>query len=95
MSSLVTVEVSAPGDRYTLMESGPRLAVHLAGPGAHGGTGPCICGFDRHAKDVGFSVGGGVTGPGVEHDVCAECAALAGDATITGTHRALFGKGSA
>lgn len=81
-AALVTVEVYVRGES----------AVHLAGPSETGGTGPCICGFDRHAQGVGFSVGGGVTGPGVEHDVCAECAALVGDSTISGTHAALFRK---
>ena len=94
--SLITVEVSMPDDRYTLLDSGSRLAVHLAGPGKTGGTGPCICGFDRFARGDdgqmlhGFSVGGGVTGPGVTHDVCAECRALVGDSHIRGTHAHLF-----
>ncbi|TFD09805.1 hypothetical protein E3T26_14350 [Cryobacterium sp. TMT1-21] len=94
--ALTTVECSMPGERYTLLDSGPHLALHLAGPGARGGTGPCICGFDRHARDangrhlVGFSVGGGVTGPGVRHAVCAGCASLAGGRTIRGTNAALF-----
>ena len=93
---LTTVECSMPGERYTLLGSGPHLALHLAGPAAGGGTGPCICGFDRHARDadgrhiVGFSVGGGITGPGVRHAVCAGCAALAGGRTIRGTNAALF-----
>ncbi|TFD41733.1 hypothetical protein E3T37_03515 [Cryobacterium sp. TMT2-10] len=93
---LTTVECSMPCEGYTLLDSGPNLALHLAGPGKLGGTGPCICGFDRHARDengrhiVGFSVGGGITGPGVWHTVCAGCAALAAGRTIRGMNAALF-----
>ncbi|QZN86916.1 hypothetical protein [Cellulomonas sp. C5510] len=93
---LVTIECSRPGDAYTLFSSGPTLDVHLAGRGEHGGTGPCLCGFDRHARAedgrslIGFSVGGGVTGPSFTHVPCEECAAAAGDAHITGTHAAMF-----
>ncbi len=98
---LVTIECSQPRDVYSLFEHGPRMAVHLAGPSNSGGTGPILCGFDRHARDpegrylVGFSVGGGVSGPGVNHDVCAECFQLAGGAAITGTHANLFAGGAA
>jgi hypothetical protein len=93
MSGLTTVEVSAPGDAYTLTQAGPTLVVHLAGPGATGGVGPCICGFNRFARDVGFSVGGGVSGPGYTHLPCPECAALAGeDNQIGGMHRAMFAR---
>jgi hypothetical protein len=87
---LTTIECSLPGQRYTLFESGPSLTVHLAGPGRTGGTGPCICGFDRFAKEVGFSVGGGTTGPGVKHDVCADCARLAAGRPVGGLHAELF-----
>ena len=87
--TLITVECSRPGDAYTLLGHGPQLDVHLAGSNGHG-TGPCLCGFDRHAPGVGFSVGGGVTGPNVRHDVCDECARIAGDALIRGTHAGLF-----
>lgn len=90
MMALTTIECSDPGARYTLMEAGPRLTVHLAGPGKTGGTGPCICGFDRHAKGIGFSVGGGWSGPGSNPRACAECARLAGDNPIHGIHRDLF-----
>lgn len=90
--SLVTIECARPGARYTLFESGP-CVIHLAGPGANGGTGPCICGFDR--TEVGFSVGGGTTDPGVLHEVCAECARLAGDQPIRGLRAALFTGASA
>lgn len=87
---VTTVECSRPGDAYTLFRSGPVLDVHLAAPSATGGIGPCLCGFDRFAEGVGFSVGGGSTGPGVNHEVCPECAGLAGDALVRGTHAGLF-----
>ena len=82
MSELVTID--------TLFSSGVDLDVHLAGPGSTGGTGKILCGFDRFARDIGFSVGGGVTGPGYRHHPCGDCAALAGDRSIRGTHRRLF-----
>lgn len=97
--SLTTIECSKPGAAYTLFESGPNLIVHLAGPGKTGGTGPCICGFDRHARDengrtiVGFSVGGGTTGPDVIHEVCSECLNLVDGREISGTHAVLFDRG--
>lgn len=89
MSALVTVECSAPEESYGPLEHSGGLVVHLAGPGKTGGTGPNICGYDRFLG--GFSVGGGVTGPGVKHNVCQGCTALVkpGD-TIAGTHRAYF-----
>lgn len=96
MATLTTVPCSMPGDSYRLFERPPReFTVHLAGPGEHGGTGPCICGFDRFARKdghyvVGFSVGGGFSGPGFIQRACAECARLVGDATIRGMHAALF-----
>lgn len=99
--TLTTVECSMPRATYTLFESGPRLKLHLAGRGKQGGTGPCICGFDRHARDedgrsiVGFSVGGGVTGPGVQHLVCTDCSSLAGGRQIRGTNAALFAPAAA
>lgn len=94
--SLVTIECSKPGAGYELFGPTVRCDIHLAGPGETGGTGPILCGFDRFARDetgrwfVGFSVGGGTSGPGVEHDVCTECARLAGDLPIHGLHAPLF-----
>jgi len=92
MSALITIEVSRPGDPYTLFKSGRVLDVHLAGL-TKPGTGPCLCGFDRFAKDVGFSVGGGFSGPGYHHNPCADCAALADGRPISGGHKNLFTKG--
>ena len=96
--TLTTVETSAPGERYALLETGPNLSLHLAAPSVYG-TGPCICGFDRHARDehgrslVGFSVGGGTYGPGVKHAVCQECARLIDGRPIKGTNASLFENG--
>ena len=95
--TLTTVETSGPGERYSLLESGPNLSLHLAAPTVHG-TGPCICGFDRFGRDeygdrVGFSVGGGVTGPGVKHTVCPECARLIDGRPIKGSNASLFENG--
>lgn len=93
--SLITIEVCGPGQRYTLFETGPDLTVHLAGPGASGGIGPCICGFDRHARGAdgrslyGFSVGGGVT-PATTHKRCPDCARLVDGQSINGVHAGLF-----
>lgn len=99
--SLVTIEVSKPFETYTVFKAGTDLFVHLAGPSESGGTGPCLCGFDRHARDekgyhyIGFSVGGGVTGPGYRHHPCPECTALIDGRDIYGTHRELFTTGGA
>jgi hypothetical protein len=90
--TLTTVETSAPGERYALFDHGPNLSLHLAAPTVYG-MGPCICGFDRFARDIGFSVGGGVTGPGVKHTVCQECARLIDGRPIKGTNASLFENG--
>ncbi len=86
--ALITVECARLGQAYTLIEAGPVLDVHLAGPGARGGTGPCICGYDRFGH--GFSVGGGTTGPGVHHEICPDCARLSVGAPISGLHAEMF-----
>lgn len=94
---LTTIEVSKPRARYALLDGGPAFDVHLAGPGQRGGVGPCLCGFDRHARDAdgkglhGFSVGGGFSGGSYRHEACAECKSAAGpEPIITGIHAALF-----
>ncbi|AYN58606.1 hypothetical protein PBI_MELONS_60 [Arthrobacter phage Melons] len=54
--------------------------IHLVRMTASGGTpGPTLCGVDRFAKGgPGFSMGGGISGPGVEAVPCPECEAVAG-----------------
>jgi hypothetical protein len=39
---------------------------------------------------IGFSVGGGVTGPGYHHHACAGCIELIDGRPIGGTHSYLF-----
>ncbi|AUV61617.1 hypothetical protein PP502_gp52 [Gordonia phage Beenie] len=90
--TLTTIECSRPGERYTLFESGRVLHVHLAAPSRFG-TGPCLCGFDRFGPGIGFSVGGGVTGPGYVHYPCRDCADLIDSRPIRGTHADLFDDG--
>lgn len=86
-NSVITIECSRPGEVYTMFESGTALDVHLAAPANGGGIGPCLCGFDRFGPDIGFSVGGGVTGPGYQHNPCMECLALVDGRSITGDAR--------
>ena len=77
ITSLCTLQFSwgglfdgRPADDYT---------VHLIRQKAGGGTpGPTLCGIDRFAKDVpGWSVGGGISGPGITHKPCPGCATAA------------------
>lgn len=53
--------------------------VHLIRGVAGGGTpGPTLCGIDRFADNApGWSVGGGVYGPGMTHTACPGCVAAA------------------
>lgn len=55
--------------------------VHLVRMVVNGGTpGPTLCGLDRFAKESpGWSVGGGVTGVGIELAPCPGCEAVAGE----------------
>lgn len=93
--TLTTVEVSKPGMAYTLATRGPRLDLHLAARRDRG-TGPCICGFDRFARDdkgrplYGFSIGGGTTGGRVRHDVCETCRDLIDGREVQGLNADLF-----
>lgn len=52
-------------------------AVHLVRRKAAGGTpGPTLCGIDRFAGGFpSWSVGGGISGPGIVHKPCPGCAA--------------------
>ncbi|MDQ0376569.1 hypothetical protein [Amycolatopsis thermophila] len=48
--------------------------VHLVRGTERGTPGPTLCGIDRFAPDApGWSVGGGVTGPGMVHTPCSSC----------------------
>lgn len=95
--SVVTVETSEPKQGYTLFGSpNTPMIIHLAGGAANSGTGPCLCGFDRHARDeegnhlYGFSVGGGTSGGNTTHRLCYECLVAAGDSPRRGTNAHLF-----
>jgi hypothetical protein len=54
-------------------------AVHLVRQLHRGGTpGPTLCGTDRFGDAApGWSLGGGISGPGIVHKPCPGCAAAA------------------
>ena len=55
-----------PVDDYT---------VHLITATDGGTPGPTLCGIDRfHEENAGWSVGGGISGPGITHEPCPGCA---------------------
>lgn len=76
-SALCTLQFSWGG----LFDGRPAdgYAVHLVRQKACGGTpGPTLCGIDRFAEDApGWSVGGGLSGPGITHAPCPGCATAA------------------
>lgn len=98
-TSVVTIQCSRRGHPYALIMDEPvdssAYDVHLAGPSRHG-TGPILCGLDRFARgddgrwSIGFSVGGGVDGPGVRNVPCKECRSMAGTARIRGMLASVF-----
>lgn len=50
--------------------------VHLVRETETGTPGPTLCGIDRfHPQSAGWSVRGGVSGPGIKHVPCEGCAA--------------------
>ena len=52
--------------------------VHLVRSTKRGTPGPTLCGIDRFAPgSAGWSVGGGVTGPGFTHTPCGGCVEVA------------------
>lgn len=68
---LVTLQFSKQFDDY---------AVHLVRVTNRGTPGPTLCGIDRFPRDAnnvptgpGWSVGGGVSGRGIEHKPCGGC----------------------
>lgn len=47
---------------------------HLVRTSRSGTPGPTLCGIDRFAEGTpGWSVGGGLSGPGIEHHPCDGC----------------------
>lgn len=48
-------------------------ACHLIRSTPNGTPGPTLCGLDRFAPGAGWSVGGGISGPGITHEPCAGC----------------------
>lgn len=52
--------------------------IHLVRGTERGTPGATLCGVDRFAKDApGWSVGGGVDGPGMVHTPCPDCVEVA------------------
>jgi hypothetical protein len=74
---LITLQFSWGG----LLDARPtadNYAVHLVRQAATGTPGPALCGIERFGPDApGWSLGGGVTGAGIEHRPCAGCADVA------------------
>lgn len=76
----------------------PFSATHLA-PTIATGTGAILCGIDRHAKTMadgtripGWSVGGGVSGPGIKVIRCEACAARRDPSLkVSGLNASIFG----
>ena len=55
-------------------------AVHLIRSTKRGTPGPTLCMIDRfHPRSAGWSVGGGVSGPGIVHKPCPGCTEAARD----------------
>lgn len=78
VTALCTLQFAAGG----LFDPRPvdGYAVHLVRSTGSGTPGPTLCGIDRFAQDTpGWSVGGGVTGPGITHTPCPRCAQVARD----------------
>lgn len=76
VTALATLQFSWGG----LLDAEPAdgYRVHLVRSTDRGTPGPSLCGIDRFGKDApGWSVRGGLTGPGVRHTPCAGCAAVA------------------
>lgn len=62
-----------------LLDSAPADGMaHLVRTTVHGTPGPTLCGIDRFAKGgPGWSVAGGVSGPGITNTPCDGCLAAA------------------
>jgi hypothetical protein len=74
VTSLVTLQLGG-GLHDALTPGGRRrIDVHLVRSVAGRGTpGPTLCGVDRFAPGVGWSLGGGVDGPSITMQPCAGC----------------------
>ncbi len=60
-----------------LFNGRPVMDICLVRSTDRGTPGPTLCGLDRFARDSpGWSVGGGVTGPGIVNERCADCEAV-------------------
>jgi hypothetical protein len=73
---LITLQFATGG----LIITGPvdDYAVHLVRSTAKGTPGPTLCGIDRfHEDSAGWSLGGGLGGPGIVHKPCPGCAEVA------------------
>ena len=70
--------------------------IHLVRSTSHGTPGPTLCNLDRfHPDSAGWSVGGGLSGPGLEFTACPACvsgAATYGGLPIGGMFASLFRK---
>lgn len=76
VTHLVTLQMAWGG----LFDSHPSdgYEAHLVRGTSRGMPGPTLCGIDRFAKDApGWSVGGGVSGPGITNEPCAGCVTVA------------------
>lgn len=81
-----------------LFNGRPVMDICLVRSTSRGTPGPTLCGQDRFAKSApGWSVGGGVTGPGVVNERCAACEAVRSDEfptlPVCGMFKGLFGVG--
>lgn len=77
VTGLVTLQFAWGGLIGAKPAESPSL-IHLVRSARRGSPGPTLCGIDRFGGDVpGWSLGGGVTGPGYEHVPCPGCAAAA------------------
>jgi hypothetical protein len=73
-NALVTCQMAWGG----LFDAKPVGNVHLVRSAPCGTPGPTLCGVDRFGQNApGWSIGGGVDGPGMVHTPCTDCARVA------------------
>ena len=69
-TALITCQMAWGG----LLNAQPEGSVHLVRSAPCGTPGPTLCGIERFGPDApGWSLGGGVDGPGMVHVPCAGC----------------------